>query len=96
LVDLDDYNQWASSKKIYINTTVVSPVLGAKVAMFPLLVRLDIHYDQFSTRQSLARISVFSRATARIFTMKKKMDQANKMRFYGCCRYDFTEQQHPI
>jgi hypothetical protein len=79
LVDLEDYGQWASSKKIYINTTVVSPALGAKVAMFPLLVRLDTTMINFNTAQSLGQDVRFSRADGTHFNYEKeKWDQANK------------------
>jgi autotransporter-associated beta strand protein len=79
LVDLEDYGQWASSKKIYINTTVVSPVLTTKVAMFPLLVRLDTTMINFNTAQSSGQDIRFSRADGTHFYYEKeKWDQANK------------------
>ena len=79
LVDLEDYGQWASSKKIYINTTVVSPVLTTKTAMFPLLVRLDTTMINFSAAQSSGQDIRFSRADGTHFYYEKeKWDQANK------------------
>ncbi|HAJ78298.1 MAG TPA: hypothetical protein DCO75_00880, partial [Fibrobacteres bacterium] len=39
LVDLDDYDQWSYSKKLYVNTSSMG--LSGNVVNFPLLVRID-------------------------------------------------------
>jgi len=55
------------------------PVLGAKVAMFPLLVRLDTTMINFNSAQSLGQDIRFSRADGTHFYYEKeKWDQANK------------------
>jgi autotransporter-associated beta strand protein len=70
LVDLDDYNQWAFSKKIYINTTGTN--MNSYVTKFPLLVRLDTTMINFSTAQASGQDIRFSKADGTHFYYEKE------------------------
>jgi hypothetical protein len=60
LVDLDDYTQWAYSKKIYINTSGMG--LNGNVLKFPLLVRIDTTLVGFNQAQGCGQDLRFSKA----------------------------------
>jgi autotransporter-associated beta strand protein len=77
LVDLENYSQWAYSKKIYINTSGMG--LNNYVVNFPLLVRLDATKMNFSQAQASGQDIRFSKADGTHFRYEKEQwDTTNK------------------